>query len=311
MQDFVLVHTPDYGNWSLGTTHPTQGRRYINAFNLLMQTAKDENYTFDIVEPRRASFSELLEVHDLQHVVSVDDGFSDEWSDQNPVLGDLAFRLAGGTINAMDELVAKRTLTAINFTGAKHHAQESYSSGFCVFADFALTANILTEFGYRVAILDIDAHHGDGTENLTLMNEMVLTFSIHEWGIFPLTGDKDYPEFSAYNEPLSQYAGDRELFDGVNRFIKLAKQFGADFILIAGGADGHVTDPLSSLMYTLNGVHHATSLVRFAFPDTPILFGGAGGYQPDTNTPLMWLNMVKGLISPVTYEEAIDAVLND
>jgi hypothetical protein len=64
-------------------------------------------------------------------------------------------------------------------------------------------------------------------------------------------------------------------------------------------------------MYTLNGVQHATSLVRFAFPDTPILFGGAGGYQPDTNTPLMWLNMVKGLISPVTYEQAIDAVLND
>ena len=59
-------------------------------------------------------------------------------------------------------------------------------------------------------------------------------------------------------------------------------------IFIACGADGHKTDPLSSLQYTVNGYQEAMSTLRAEFMKTPMLLGGAGGYQPDTITPEVW-----------------------
>ena len=65
-------------------------------------------------------------------------------------------------------------------------------------------------------------------------------------------------------------------------------------VFIAIGADGHITDPLASLTYTVDGMSEATTRIRAAFPNTPILLGGAGGYQPDTVTPQAWAQMALG-----------------
>ena len=62
-------------------------------------------------------------------------------------------------------------------------------------------------------------------------------------------------------------------------------------IFLAGGADGHVDDPLSTLRYSISGMEAAFRLVRRAFPEVPILLGGAGGYLPDTVTPEAWARM--------------------
>ena len=95
---------------------------------------------------------------------------------------------------ALESLLNNEADLAIHLPGAKHHAQYDHSSGFCVFNDFAIAADIATkDHGLKVAIIDIDAHHGDGVENLTRENPSVLTFSIHESGIFPGTGNSDEP----------------------------------------------------------------------------------------------------------------------
>lgn len=296
MKDFVLVHTDDYGKWVFSENHPTKGRRFINAKNLLLQTATANDYSYEIVKPRRATYTELLEVHELRFIEEVNAGESDEWFDTNPILGDLAFQFAGGTLVALDRLQDGTTKLAINFAGAKHHAQYDHSAGFCVFADFAMTASMLSRDDNKVAILDIDAHHGDGTENLTYNDPYILTYSIHEWGIYPGTGFESDEQFNVYNLPLGASSGDDDLMRGVEDFVHLAEWHKPDYIFIAGGADGHKTDPLSSLQYTEQGVYNAMNYVRRSFPDMPILFGGAGGYQPDTHTPSMWVAMVDGLI---------------
>jgi acetoin utilization protein AcuC len=176
--------------------------------------------------------------------------------------------------------------------GAKHHAQFDHSSGFCVFNDFALAADIATkDHGLKVAVIDIDAHHGDGVENLTRDNPSVLTFSIHEQGIFPGTGNSDEPEKQVFNFPLNAATtglGDAGLLAGINRFIPIARAFQPDLLFITSGADGLADDPLTNLQYTVEGYTAAAQLLAKAFPDTLMLMGGAGGYLPDSGTPEVW-----------------------
>ena len=276
----------------------------MNAKKLLTETLSEKNTELTIVEPRLATRDELLRVHSSRYIPEVlDDHKSGQWSGPRPDLSNLAALFAGGTLIALDALLTGKTNTAIHFPGAKHHAQHDYSSGFCIFADFALAADIATkDYGKRVAILDIDAHHGDGTENLTADNPNVLTFSIHEKGIFPGTGNKSIPEKFVFNYPLGDQdvegevgKNDEALLRGVAEFCRLADEFNADLIFIAAGADGHVEDPLSSLEFTMAGYKAVAKCLRKHFGNTPILIGGAGGYLPDTRTPEVWSALVENI----------------
>ena len=291
MKDLVLIHTDDYQNWTLGTHHPTQGIRYINAFNNIVKGVNEANIELDVREPRERDIQSLLErVHEPDYVAKVIDAHeSYEWMGSNETLSRLAKMLASGTLDALDLLLQGETLTAVHLPGAKHHAQYDHSSGFCVFADFALAADIATEQGLKVAILDFDAHHGDGTENLTLENKNVMTFSIHEKGLFPGTGLSDISEKFAFNRPLVARETDGEdLVTLVDEFCNLAKGFSADIVLVAAGADGHKTDPLSNLQWEIRDYELVAHNLRIALPATPILLGGAGGYQPHDITPEVW-----------------------
>jgi acetoin utilization protein AcuC len=292
-----LIHSDQYANWVFDPTHPTQGRRFINAKNFLAEQMAGTNSPLVTVEPRSATRAELNRVHSSEYIDEVlESHTTGQWAGARPDLSELAALFAGGTLVALDALLTGKAKTAIHFPGAKHHAQYDYSSGFCIFADFALAADIATkDFSKKVAILDFDAHHGDGTENLTVDNPDVLTFSIHEMGIFPGTGNESEPLKMVYNYPLgSNVEGqnpnkdDSALFDGVTEFCRLADQFKPDLLFIACGADGHAEDPLSSLQFSIDGCREVASRIRCAFPQVPILVGGAGGYLPDSRTPEVW-----------------------
>jgi acetoin utilization protein AcuC len=257
----------------------------------------DTNTPLTIVEPRLATKAELTRVHSPEYIDEVlESHTTGQWTGARPDLSELAALFAGGTLVALDSLLSGKVKTAVHFPGAKHHAQYDYSSGFCVFADFALAADIATkDFSKKVAILDFDAHHGDGTENLTAENSNILSFSIHEKGIFPGTGNNSTPEKLVYNYPLGAEGtegeigkGDEALLRGVSEFCRLADEFTADLIFIAAGADGHAEDPLSSLHFTIAGYKAVAKYIRKTFPNTPILVGGAGGYLPDSRTPEVW-----------------------
>ena len=294
----VLVHSDQYANWIFDPTHPTQGRRFINARNQFVELMNQENASLTEVEPRLATRQELERVHSPEYLDEVLTNYvSSQWSGKRPDLATLASIFVGGTLVALDALLNKKATTAIHFPGSKHHAQYDHSSGFCLFNDFAIAADIATkDYGLKVAILDIDAHHGDGVENLTADNPMVLTYSIHEKGIFPGTGNESDPARNIYNYPLvskhhnlaNPGKGDDALIAGVSDFIHVLGAFKADLVFITCGADGHREDPLSSLEYSVAGYAGIAKLLRRLFPEVPMLFGGAGGYLPDTRTPEVW-----------------------
>ena len=297
MTAIVLVHHDDYADWVFDSHHPTQGRRFTKAQELLLELAEEAGIeVFELDSDLLPDRAVLESVHDPAYVDQViAQGRCGEWAGQRPDLARIAHRMVGGTLLAAQALVEGRALTAVHFPGAKHHAMGDRSSGFCVFADFAIAARRLlddpTSGVERVAILDIDAHHGDGNETLLLDEPRALTFSIHDCTIFPGTGHADSPEQHVYNEPLAAGSGDAELIEGVGRFVQLTSEFAPDMILVAMGADGHDEDPLSTLRYSIVGMEAAVRRVRREFPEVPILLGGAGGYLPDTVTPEAWARM--------------------
>ena len=267
---------------------------------------------FTEVEPRLATREELRRVHTLGYVNQVLNSFeSSEWSGRREDLAILASTFVGGTLVALDALLNKGARTAIHFPGAKHHAQYNRSSGFCVFNDFAIAAEIASrDYGLTVAILDIDAHHGDGTENLMASNPNVLTFSIHEKGIFPGTGNTSNRRRKIYNVPVVDREtgwdpgkGDRALGEGVSDFLSVIFRFKPDLIFIACGADGHAEDPLSNLRYSVEQFVSIADCLRSCNPDIPMLLGGAGGYLPDTRTPEVWSQFASTLATTRPYIE--------
>jgi acetoin utilization protein AcuC len=254
------------------------------------------------IEPEVPTMDELHSVHDMEYVFDVTTrGESSEWSGQRHDLGDLAKLFAGGTLTALDTLIDYKTRLAVHFAGAKHHAMRDHSSGFCVFNDFAIAATKATnEYDQRVAIFDCDAHHGDGTEMLTKKNKNIMTFSVHEYGIFPGTGLLSDYRNRAYNFPLASNSGDDALLSATEGFLEACEEFQPTMIFVACGADGLKNDPLSSLEYTKDGYFQAMRKIREQYFDTPILLGGAGGYQPDTETPDLWATVALGLMAVPT-----------
>ena len=296
MKDLIIAHSDSYANWIFDPDHPTQGRRFTNGYNALIMHIESEGLTHETREPIPALRKYLETVHTPAYVTEIlSQHISDEWVGVRPDMAHLAALFVGGTQLALNALRNNETLTAVNLPGAKHHAATDHSSGFCVFADFVLAAKELRADGKKVAILDVDAHHGDGTENLCFKDSGILTYSIHEYGIFPGTGLNDHVKENVYNWPLTGKDGDRALLQGVNDFLDVAAGFKPDYIFVVGGADGHRLDPLSDLKYTISGLERAMVMVRDSYPVTPILFGGAGGYQPDGATPLVWARMVTAL----------------
>jgi acetoin utilization protein AcuC len=308
--DVVIVHSPDYENWVFNPSHPTQGRRFINGYNQVL--AALSHAEVETIEPREATREELALVHTQEYISEVLDQHScEEWDGKRPDLSTLASTFVGGTITALEALLDGDTALAVHLPGAKHHAQADTSSGFCVFADFAIAAKIAVARGYKVAIFDYDAHHGDGTENLCADDPNILTYSVHEQGIFPGTGNSSDPDRHVYNRPLDiallntqadKWGGwnlehDDALLEAGREFAELAAKFGADIIFIAAGADGHRDDPLSHLQYSSDAL---SGLFCGIFPKDksaklPVLIGGAGGYRPDDATPQMWAAAVAGV----------------
>lgn len=187
-------------------------------------------------------------------------------------------------------LRAEEPAIYFNPQGAKHHAHHDHASGFCVLNDMAWAATRLAREGRKVAYVDWDAHHGDGVEALLLDNPAALTASIHDATIFPGTGHRTDRARGAHNWPLAHGAGNDALLLSMASIVELLEHERPDVVLLACGADGLAGDPLSTLTYTLDGIARAAGLLGdwCAAHRVPVLAGGAGGYQPLTETPQAW-----------------------
>ncbi len=174
------------------------------------------------------------------------------------------------------------------------------ASGFCIYNDVALGVARARDAGHRVLYVDLDVHHGDGTQALFWDDPQVLTFSIHETGmaLFPGTGFVDEtggPTRRARRSTCrsSRYSGDDSWIAAVEKVVPaLADAFRPTFLVTQHGCDTHAYDPLAHLRLTTRAYRAATHAARRdrarATPSGRWLATGGGGYDAYRVVPRSW-----------------------
>jgi len=264
MTETAVVYSPKYLRHKTGPRHPESPSRLRVIMRELNKSGILENERCSLVEPEIASINDLELIHDSDYIQRIrqfcrcgggvlDQGDTVVSSESYEV----ARLAAGGTVKAADLVMTGKYRNAFAFVRPPgHHAGPCYSMGFCVFNNVAVAAaHLLENFSLdRVLILDIDAHHGNGTQEIFYRSNRVLYVSLHEDPTeFPLTGFADEvgeDEGLGYtvNIPLPYGTGDRIYLRAFNEIAApIINQYKPQFILVSTGFDNHYTDPVGNL----------------------------------------------------------------
>lgn len=233
-----------------------------------------------LVGPADVPDEVLYAIHTPDHIqriqrASQGGGLIDADTYLTPSSWQLALNAAGGGIAVAKQVFtreAKRGFALCRPPG--HHATPDQAMGFCLLNNIALAAeHLLQNLGAdRVAILDIDLHHGNGTQDIFYDRPDVFFCSIHQYPLYPMTGQaaetgRDEGRMTTLNIPLPPYAGDQARQAALERVI--LPQFEAyqpDMILVSAGFDAHWRDPLGHQLATAEGYGGLMSQVA-AFAD--------------------------------------------
>ncbi|MEM3737681.1 MAG: histone deacetylase [Candidatus Bathyarchaeia archaeon] len=270
----ALIYDERYLLHKTGSSHHEAPERLATAMNAIKSYGLLDREKCRIIQPRQATVEEVTAIHDREYVEDVKrfcsqgGGPYDVDTFLSPESYDVALLAAGGALKACELVYSGKASNAFAMVRPPgHHAGISgrtvgaASLGFCVFNNVAVaTAYLLREkLAEKVAILDIDVHHGNGTQEIFNSTSKVLYVSIHEWGIYPGTGS--YTEIGEgegkgykVNIPLPHRSNDHvylELFKSI--VTPIVEQFKPDMVLASVGYDAHQSDPIANILLTTNG----------------------------------------------------------
>jgi acetoin utilization deacetylase AcuC-like enzyme len=260
----AVISSPKYLRHKTGPHHPEVPSRLRVINRELKKSGILENERCALVEPEIASINDLQLVHNRDYIRQIEQFCrcgGGQLDKEDTVVSRESYGVArlavGGTVKAADLVMAGKYRNAFAFVRPPgHHAGPDYPMGFCVFNNVAVAAAYLLEnFSLdRVLILDVDAHHGNGTQEIFYRSNKVLYVSLHEDPIeFPLTGFADEvgeDEGLGYtvNVPLPYGTGDRTYLRAFNEVVApIINQYRPQFILVSTGFDAHYADPVGNL----------------------------------------------------------------
>ena len=226
----------------------------------------------------RADRAALLAVHDQAHVDAILGSLNDEAHqngfaviDADTVMSagssEAALRAAGAVIAAVDRVAEKKMKNA--FCAVRppgHHAPANRAMGFCLFNNVAVGAFHArkTRLFERIAVIDFDVHHGNGTEDIFWNDANLFYASTHQMPLYPGTGAPDERGVAQniLNVPLTPYSGSDAFRAAMsNAILPAVESFAPDFIFISAGFDAHKSDPLAQLELTENDFGWATARI--------------------------------------------------
>jgi acetoin utilization deacetylase AcuC-like enzyme len=199
---------------------------------------------------------------------------------------DVAVLAAGTGLAAADALRAgdaDAAFCAVRPPG--HHAEPTHAMGFCLLNNVAVTAAALRDAGDKVLIVDWDAHHGNGTQDMFFADPAVMYVSLHEWPLYPGTGRLDEVGIRAgagttVNFPLPAGTTGDVYLDALDTVVApLVEQFGPDWVLVSAGYDAHRADPLTGLGLSAGDFADLTGRVSQFAPTGRIIQFLEGGYD--------------------------------
>jgi acetoin utilization protein AcuC len=307
-----LFHADGFARYNFGPDHPMKPARLALAYSLMDEAGILEG-DVQVVKPVLASEADLLQVHTKDYVEAVKAerpscsfGIGDADTPAFAGMYDSARLIAGASIQAAESIIEHGD-KAVNLAGGLHHAFSSRAAGFCIFNDPALAIARLLQSFEKVLYIDIDAHHGDGVQEIFYSDPRVLKISMHESGkyLFPGTGFIEEVGMGpgrgySANIPMPMYSGDaayrRAFLDIVPR---LFEWFEPDAVVAQIGIDTHRLDPLSSIRLSLDGYSFLVKKIcdlTGQFSEGRLLALGGGGYCLNV-VPVAWaqaLQILKG-----------------
>ena len=217
----------------------------------------------EVVAPRQATHEQLARVHDVDYLRRISETAGravalDQDTYTSPESHEIALLAAGAAIDAIERAMRGSHQTALALVRPPgHHAECDRAMGFCLYNNVAVAAAHARTIGAgRVAIVDFDVHHGNGTQHRFEDDPAVMYVSIHQWPYYPGTGASDETGVGqgkgfTVNLPLEAGAADadyRLLFEEV--VVPVLRQFKPDVLLVSAGFDAHERDPLASMRLT-------------------------------------------------------------
>ena len=251
-----LITSDTYQNHNTGEGHPEKIDRVTAVIDNFKRL---DNKNLIWKKPTKFDQSFLINTHSSEYIDLVSKSFPknglaflDGDTVVSPGSKDATKDAVGSIITAIDGVQNKdfkNAFCAVRPPG--HHAEKDKAMGFCIYNNVAVGANYLIEkYKYnKVAIIDFDVHHGNGTQDIFYNNEKVLYISTHQYPYYPGSGsEKEKGKFNnVFNIPLEAGTTAEEYLNAYEHVLKKLKEFKPEFLLFSAGFDAHIDDPLAQL----------------------------------------------------------------
>jgi len=251
-----LVTSDTYQNHNTGEGHPEKIDR-VTA--IIDNFKKIDNKELIWKKPAKFDQSFLINTHSSEYIDLVSKSFPENglaFLDGDTVVSpgskEATKDAVGSIITAIDGVQQKEfknAFCAVRPPG--HHAEKDKAMGFCIYNNVAVGANYLIEkYKYnKIAIIDFDVHHGNGTQDIFYDNEKVLYISTHQYPYYPGSGsEQEKGKFNnIFNIPLEAGTTAEEYLNAYEHVLKKLKEFKPEFLLFSAGFDAHIDDPLAQL----------------------------------------------------------------
>ena len=286
-----VIYSDDFLLHKTGMLHPERPERLtaiVNALKAAPWAAQIEwQLPTPVAQREQALFSALKKVHaqryikEVEHLAHRGGGYLDGDTPISAESYDVALLAASAWLDGVDRVLAAGEPAFVLARPPGHHAEKARAMGFCLFSNAAIAANYALEQPgiNRVAVLDWDVHHGNGTQSLVENCRQIAYCSLHQSPCYPGTGDAD--EHGAYgnvlNIPLYPGGGIAEYLGAFESLVvPFLSKFEPDLLIVSAGYDATASDPLASM--TLAPLDYGTFTGYCLQITRRIAFGLEGGY---------------------------------
>ncbi|MCP5003421.1 MAG: histone deacetylase [Planctomycetes bacterium] len=271
----AFVYDDVYTKHDTGHGHPENSLRITNTVTHLKSTGILQGLVVE--KPRAATIDEIAAVHSPGHIEQIEElagtggGYADPDTYVSSLSYDAALYAVGAPLTAIDLIMKRKADNAFCLIRPPgHHATPSRAMGFCLFNNISIAAKYLQQKYNleKIAIIDWDVHHGNGTQDTFYDDPSVLYFSMHRYPFYPGTGSESERGTgkgvgSTINVPLPSDTASKTYISAFEAILENdIKKFSPDFILISSGFDAYGLDPVGGLGLGVSEFRILTEITR-------------------------------------------------